>query len=429
MPPTPSPTTPAPALVPPYAGPDVTTDNRFRMLEARLGKDEQIEKEQAESIAWLRKFKLSGFVQPQLLIQSFNDSASPNALSNGTLPPGISANDIITNADGTTTNGTFFRVRRARLKTEFMPSEWSRFVLEIDPAPIGGPGVAPQTIARQIEAVGIVKWTADFTAEYALGIFRLPFGFEVPENDADRIFIERTWAAQNMFPGEYDTGARASGWMLKKKLQGTFAVVNGITQGERSFTLIPDLNRGKDVLARVTYDLGPITPGVSAYYGQGQHIDVANLRFKQFPRWAVDAELTGRRTILKNVGETRIAAELVLGHDMDRGVKYGFALPAIPSPVSNDVDDKDELGAYVRVEQDVSKWFTFGARYDYYSPDTAQSDNGRHTLGFVAAANCTTGLRLAVEYDHAIDDIHAPLAPTIPTKQTETFSTVLQARF
>jgi hypothetical protein len=311
-----------------------------------------------------------------------------------------------------------------------MPTDYARFVMELDPTPAFGANAAgtPTTIARQIEAVGIVKWSTDFTTEYGVGIFKLPFGYEVPEYDADRLFIEHTWAEQNMFPGEYDTGARATA-SVKKKLQTTLAIVNGNTMGERTFAIVPDLNHGKDGVARMTYDLGGVTPGFSAYWGQGQNLDAANLRFKQFQRWALNLEVSARGLVLKKLGETRIVGEITRGQNMDRGVFYTFALPKIPIPVGLDVDDKDELGGYVRVEQDLTKWVTLGARYDYYSPDTAQSDNGRHTIAVAGGLNCTTGLKLALEYDHAIDNVHVPLAPTRPSKHLDAVSAVLQARF
>ena len=404
-------------------------ESRLRALEARLAKAEQVEKDEAETLRWLKHFKVTGYVQPQFLWQVYNAAASPNS-NGGTLPNGISANDITARTDGTTTNGTFFRLRRARLKTEFMPSEHARFVLEFDPTPAGGPTSGTGTIARTVEAVGIVKWTPDFVAEYAVGIFKVPFSYEILQSDADRPFIERSWGEQNLFPGEFDTGARASATMLDKKLTGHVAVVNGQMIGEKTFAVLPDLNRGKDVLGRANYDFGVADVGVGLYYGQGQITDTTALKFKQFPRAAGQLEAALHHTFFKKLGKTKAFGEIVLGHDMDRGTKYapGIGLPAMPVNIGDDVTGKDERSLFLRVEQDVTRWFTLGARYDFYSPDTAQKNNARDTYSFVAVVHFTRGLQLMAEVDHAIDNVHAP-GKQAPSKQIESVSGVLQARF
>ncbi len=433
MPLTPPPAEPtaAPTAVPSVTDPnrDITIDNRFKMLEARLAKDEELEKEQAESIRWLRHFKVTGFVQPQFLWQVYNAASSPNS-NGGTLPNGISANDITAKTDGTTTNGTFFRLRRARLKTEFMPSKHARFVFEIDPTPAGGPTSGTGTIARNVEAVGIVEWTRDFVAEYGVGIFKVPFSYEILQSDADRPFIERSWGVQNLFPGEFDTGARASAKALHGKLSGQFAIVNGQAIGEKTFAVIPDLNRGKDVLGRINYDFGAADVGLGLYYGQGQITDTTALKFKQFPRAAGQLEAALHHTFVKSLGATKAFGEIILGHNMDRGTKYGagIGLPAMPANIGDDVNGKDERSLSLRVEQDLSRWVTFGARYDFYSPDTAQANNARDTYSFVAVVHFTRGLQLMTEIDHAIDNVHAP-GKTPTSKQLETVSSVLQARF
>lgn len=421
---------PAPATDTPPP-PEPSIEHRLAAIEKQQREEPKLTKEDATRLSWLRRFKLTGFVQPQLLVQMFNAAASPNATANG-LPKGIEANDALAKADGTTTNGTFFRLRRARLKTEFMPTDFARLVVELDPAPVGGPSAGVGTMARQVEAIGIVHWTPGFVTDFGLGIFKLPFGFEIPESDADRIFVERSWGQQNMMPGEFDLGARATSSLFQEKLKGSVAIVNGVTQGEKTFALLPDLNRAKDVVGRVTYNFGALTPGLSGYYGKGQVVDATNLRTKQFPRWSMNAELAVGLRTLKFEGSsapaTRITGEITRGQNMDRGTKYAFALPSIPNDLSQDVADKDELSTYVRLEQDLTQRITLAARYDYYSPDTSQADNARHTFAFAFAARFTKGLQMVLEFNHAIDHVHKAGA-AIPSKEIETVSSVLQARF
>ena len=116
---------------------------------------------------------------------------------------------------------------------------------------------------------------------------------------------------------------------------------------------------------------------------------------------------------------------------MDRGTKYSaaIALPGVPVDVVNgSVVTKDELGYWARLEQDVTQWATIALRYDYYSPDSAQSTNGRDTYAAVGVAHFTKQLQLMVEYNHFIDNVHAPGTPPAG-KHGDVLSTVLQVRY
>ncbi len=403
-------------------------EDRVRALEARLAADEATRGSSMPE--WLSKFHIGGFIQPQMLIQSYNTAASPNLIS-GALPPNLGANDTIARSNGSTSNGTFFRLRRARLKTEFMPTEGTRLVFEFDPTPAGGAIGGTGTIARQVEAQGIAHWSPFVTTEFAAGIFKIPFGYEVIQSDADRPFIERSWGEQNMTPGEFDTGARAyTTWAKDGRTFGLqVAVVNGQTEGEPGFSLDPDLNRAKDFVGRTYFDFGDWAEiGASGYYGVGQTIDVANLRFKQFQRWAANGEINLHHTFSEHVGATKIFAEVTFAQDMDRGTHYAFAVPTIPAAITSSVTDMKERSVWVRAEQDLTKWATLAVRWDEYTPDTSQSSNARDTFGVVGVAHFTPWLQAMLEYDHAIDHVHKS-GTTAPDRQIDMGSGVLQARF
>ena len=407
---------------------DGDVNARVHALEAQVAAMQAEDAKRHEKLDWFEHLRLTGFVQPQLVLQTFNAAASPNAGATG-LPKGIGSNDVIAKADGTTTNPDYFRMRRARLKTEYMPTDFAKFVLEIDPTPTGGPSAGIGTVARNVEAIGIAKWTSDIETQFGAGIFKIPFGYEVLQSDADRPFIERSWGEQNLTPAEYDTGARAYTTALKKKLAIQVAVVNGATQGEKNFAIVPDLNKGKDVVGRIAYDFGVFDVGVSGDYGQGQVIDATTLRFKQFPRWGANLEAALHHTFLKSLGATRVFAEATLAKNLDRGTKYAVAVPAIPVDIVNGfVQDHDERNTWLRVEQDLGEYLTLAARYEYYTPDSAQANDGRDTYAVVGVVHFTKGLQLMIEGNHAIDNVHKPGAQA-PSKQIETLSTTLQARF
>ena len=53
-----------------------------------------------------------------------------------------------------------------------------------------------------------------------IGLFKIPFGFEVVQSDRDRLFLERSTAERALFPGEYDVGARLHGRLALRPLRG-----------------------------------------------------------------------------------------------------------------------------------------------------------------------------------------------------------------
>ena len=128
----------------------------------------------------------------------------------------------------------------------------------------------------------------------------------------------------------------------------------------------------------------------------------------------------------KPLGNTAAYAELVYGHNLDRGVVSAANLPKIPDTITADVVDKEELGAFIRVEQDLGRHFLLGVRWDWYSPDVNVAESGRHTLGAVFVVHMAKGLQSMLEYDHAIDTIHTTGAA--PSRLIDTVSCVLQGR-
>jgi hypothetical protein len=116
---------------------------------------------------------------------------------------------------------------------------------------------------------------------------------------------------------------------------------------------------------------------------------------------------------------------------MDGGLNYGAnARPSLNPAcgVNCDVIGIDERAWQLRLEQDLSEWFTLAARYDWYTPNSAQADDGRSTWSFVGVIHFTKGLQLNEEYDHATDNVHTP-GKLPPGKHIDMFSSVLQVRF
>jgi hypothetical protein len=420
----------APATTP--AGPQ-PADARVAALEARIAALEEDRRATSgpKIPEWLTWFHASGFVQSQLLWQIFNAAASPNS-TNGILPPGIGANDVTAQSNGNTTNPDFLRLRRARIRLAFEPDPFLNLVFEVEPVPRDPYVPGSGTIAREIEAI-VRPWVGGRTRmEIAAGSFKVPFGHETLEYDPDRPFIERSYFQQNILPGDFDLGAHVDFFAAHDHFHAVAAVLNGRTFGELDQGGSLDLNRPKDGVLSVAWDTHPLRLGLSGYGGEGQLVDPQGLRFKQYPRGAFDVDFALRKRFLK-AGETRIISELMYGTNMDRGVLIPGALPTIPDDITQPVVNKDELGAILRIEQDIrcacgEPLLTVGLRYDFYSPDLSLDMNGRHTASAVVALHLGHFAQLMLEYDHVIDFIR-PSGPIPPEKNIEVLSAVLQGQF
>jgi hypothetical protein len=263
----------------------------------------------------------------------------------------------------------------------------------------------------------------------AAGLMRVPFGFEILEAETARPFAERSFGAQSMFPGEFDLGARADTQAFDHRLTFTIGVVNGRTIGEQVGSVVPDLNRGKDGVARLHYDTGSVGFGMSGYAGVGQRVDPMGLRFKQYPRWAAGAEFELHHVFHEALGQTRAIFEGAVASNMDRGLVYPFALPDIPDDLKASVDSRSEATTSLRIEQDTTKWLTWAFRFDAYTPNTRLPDNVRITGSMAAVIHVTRHLRFIAEYDHARDTIRPDGDSPKPFRHTSLFSGMMEARF
>jgi hypothetical protein len=420
---------PAKPATPPPSERDKEVEARFAADEGRFAADEaRIKKlEDKKTNPILDHLKIEGYAQAQFLAQTFNKAASPN-LVNGDLPEGIGSNETIAKADGTTTNSTFFRLRRTRLRLKYEP-DFMRVFLQFDPAPAGGPSSPTGTIARNVEVAGIARWSKTVKTEIGAGLFQVPFRFELIESSMYRPFIERSWASQNLFPTERDLGVWAKTTALEgDKLIVEAGVVNGQRIGEAHFVELPDLSKRKDLIGRVSYKVGPLNLGAFGYVGRGQRVDAKDLRYKTFDRWGVNLGATFTEKLIPSLGETRGYAELMFGKNMDTGVRYTFGLPAFPTNLADDVIDLHQRGFYIRVEQDFTEKVLAGFRYDMYTIDSAVKNNARDTYTLMAGVRFHKLLRVINEASWIVDNMHAPNVPP-PSKHIFQYSLWMQGSF
>jgi len=337
------------------------------------------------------------------------------------------SHDDLNQSNGNLLNDQRFLIRRARLKAS-IERDWAAGVLEFDGNTVNG------ATARVINAEASAKIASDpgepTVAMLTIGLFKIPFGYEVLQSDKDRLFMERSTAERALFPGEYDLGVRFSGsWRFARY---AVAVQNGEPLGEKTWPG-RDPNAAKDVTGRVGVDT-PITDnlfiaaGVSALSGKGFHpgtpatkttvqwndrnqngqVDAGEIigaagtaatPSRNFIRFGYGADL--RLGLLTPLGTTLLYGELYLAQDLDRGI-----LPADPYGTLS--RDMRELGGYVALTQEIGPNLIAGVRWDYYDPDRDSADAAKplvptsfsyKTLALVAGA-LLGPVRLTAEYDH-----------------------------
>jgi len=342
-----------------------------------------------------------------------------------------SSEDQLNPSTGNPLNEDRFMIRRARLRAT-LDRTYVAGLLELDGNTVNGPTARIAGAEASLRLPGPDGPGGVPLLMATIGLFKIPFGWEVIESDRERLFLERSTTERALFPGEYDVGARLQGgWRF---LRYSLAAQNGEPIGEKSFP-VRDPNHQKDWVGRLGIDGGEgpvrVVAGFSGLYGTGFHkgtpatkpglqwidsnedgvIDSNELRpvpgraaepSINFPRHALGADLLVAGTT--GIGRTTAYGELYYARDLDRAI-----LPADPTGAIGAVGRSyRELGWYVALMQDIGAHATVGARYDYYNPDRDASDRqlgmvvpndaSYSTLALVAALRSPSG-RLIVEYD------------------------------
>jgi hypothetical protein len=264
------------------------------------------------------------------------------------------------------------------------------------------------------------------------GLFKTPFGAEVPASERDKPFLEPPAFARALIPGNYDAGVMASGQYGVARW--AVAMMNGAPVGDAQW-------KGRDpvgsfeLVGRIGAVIeGPrkfrVEAGVSALAGSGLHagtpptketlqwVDDNNdgivnpnteLRVvrgspgtpsETFDRQAIGGDLQLHWCFCA-IGNGTAFAEVVVATNLDRGILY-----ADPVAASRDLR---HLGFAVGFVQNLTDHAMVGARYDRYNADRDRNerigvpvvgvDQVFSTLAIMAAGRWNDA-RVTVEYDH-----------------------------
>ncbi len=409
--PAPAPTATAAPALPIASAPTAVTEADLTQLRAELARQAgELDQLKAREDQRASEVRVSGYVQVDFV------------------PYNQESQNEINFSTGAPLNQNKFTLRRGHVRVDAEHGLLSG-ALEIDANTTNGPQVRP------IDAEISVRWPEGAdptlpTVAVSAGLMKIPFGFEVPELDFVRPFLERSTVARALFPGEFDLGARAH--VAYRFLDLAVAVMNGNPIGDRTFPALAPVAR-KEIVGRLgtSAELVPgvtLNLGVSADTGSGFHegtpttkdelvwrdengdglVQASEVQVipgsaatpsKSFHRFALGADLRLAVNLAPHA-EFALRAELVRASNLDRGVE-----PADPVGAGYDLR---ELGWYVGATQEITRWGLVGVRYDRYNPDQDASelqvaevvprDRSYSTLALLAMLRYDTA-RLAFEYD------------------------------
>ena len=336
--------------------------------------------------------------------------------------------DEINYSTDTPLNQDRFTLRRGHLRVDAEHGLLSG-AFEIDANTTNGPQVRPIDAEVSLHSAEVSHPNQPQVTVTA-GLMKIPFGFEVPELDVERPFLERSTVMRALFPGEFDLGARIAGQYRFAEL--AVAVMNGHPIGDKVFPAVAP-NRTKEFVGRLGTHTG-IAPsvmldlGVSADTGNGFHegtpttkdqlvwrddngdgiVQATEIQVipgssatpsQQFHRFALggDARLAIR---FAPHAELNLRAEVVRASNLGRAIE-----PADPVGAGRDLR---EFGWYLGATQEITAFGLVGVRYDRYNPDqdanelqvtqVVPRDRTYSTLALLAMFRYATA-RLAFEYD------------------------------
>jgi len=292
--------------------------------------------------------------------------------------------------DGEPLNQERFLIRRGRLRAEAHKDQLFA-ALELDGNTVSG------ATARLLGAQ--VGWTLRrpaFDVTVSGGLFKIPFGVEVPASERDKAFLEAPAFARALFPGNYDGGVMAQGSYGIARV--AVAATNGAPVGDAQWKGV-DPTGSYDFVGRVGAEVDApyrwrIDVGVSALVGTGLHpgtpptkdelqwiddnengrVELTELRIvpgtpgepsETYKRNALGADAQVHWCLCA-VGNGTAFFEGVIATNLDRGLVYS-------DPIATSRDLR-QAGFAIGAVQDIGPYAQLGVRYDRYDADRDASE-------------------------------------------------------
>jgi hypothetical protein len=233
-----------PAAVPSEVAASVTPalDERLGAVETKLAGTEETVGALQSTVDGLKKIKIGGFVQGRY---EYHQDA----------------------LDGWSKykNENRFYVRHGYLGAKYEGKN-AEYFLQIDANNNDG------VVLKDAEATLVDTWTP-FNFRLTLGQFKVPFGYEIIQSDADREMPERASVITGLFQGDRDRGLRLQG--KYEMLRLNVALVNGASFGQKDPSNYQgvvqngyDPNGYKTIVGRLGADLGWLAGGISGMWGR-----------------------------------------------------------------------------------------------------------------------------------------------------------------
>jgi hypothetical protein len=380
---------------------------------ALAGKVASLEEQLAElkgDVSSAKKLKFSGYVQSRWEWQE----AAANAYNN--TPEAAPAQ-----------NG--FHIRRGRFKAVY-DADWSQYALQVDVTP-SGVGIK--------EGYATLKLPQGFAVDAGLQLF--PFGYEVySRSSSDLDTLERAAVTRALLAGEYDLGVALRGDLRALGLSNVAFKVglfngNGIDSGQAG----RDNDQLKDLIGRITADLGFVTAGLSGWYGKT--VNYARADDRKYDRTRLGADLQVYLDLLP-FGGTAVKGEYLWGR-----TTIGTAGSATATPRTDNGGAGGNLpgltdqapvptgaGWYAMVTQNVLQHWQLAGRYEVYARDrtvdtgaTSTAVKERQELQLALHTFVGGNLKISGAWFHPMNGKKGGAAPDDPKE--DRFIVQAQAKF
>ncbi len=306
----------------------------------------------------LKKLKIGGLVQARMLYQTDTN------LISGTNPG---------------TQSQMF-VRRGRLKATYTPGNGSEWVMQYDIRPTG---LTPQDI--------YVKWSEPYLKLFSIqmGLQDIPFGHEISYSSSTMEMLERSYFERHtMFKDEKDIGiilgakpkvsgldelslkvAYLNGYGMKTTLQDPANFIGRLNLKKN----LPEAGVGLALGGSFYTDSRRVLTGGAYYEVDGstspRKTGAANKDLSATVI-GVDAQVTVDMSFVPFLAGAKIMGELYTGNSIATASNLERSVLATDTLYQRDV-----MGWYVTLVQNIGKSFQGVVRYDVYDPNTNVSDD------------------------------------------------------